>query len=104
MSMESAAAFYEKLETDDQLRRQVNGAGSQHELEKLVKDELGYDFTQEEMQEVIFEKNPVLSDEELEAVVGGSQATQELGQIVGLLAGGAAGLTIGSSVASAAAA
>ena len=41
------------------------------EVEKLVREELGYDFTREEMQQVIFEKHPEMSDEELEAAVGG---------------------------------
>ena len=36
-----------------------------------MKGELGYDFTLEEMQKVVFERNPEMTDEELEAVVGG---------------------------------
>lgn len=71
MSMESAVAFYEKLEGDLKLQERIKGVGGQEELEKLVKDELGYDFTREEMQKVIFERNPEMTDEELEAVVGG---------------------------------
>ena len=40
-------------------------------MEAYVKGELGYDFTKAEMQQVVFERNPELTDEELEAVTGG---------------------------------
>ncbi len=70
MSKESAIAFWERLEGDEVLLERIRGC-TVSEVEKLVKGELGYDFTKEEMQQVIFEKNPELTDEELEAVVGG---------------------------------
>ncbi len=73
MSMESAVAFYEKLESDTSLMERLREM-TRPEAEKLVKGELGYDFTKEEMQQVIFERHPELSDEELEAVVGGLEA------------------------------
>ncbi len=71
MSKESAVAFWERLEGDEVLLGRLQGCSSVIEAEAIVKGELGYDFTKEEMQQVIFERNPELTDEELEAVVGG---------------------------------
>lgn len=71
MSRESAVAFYEKLEKDLELQKHIHGMKNKEELEKMVRDDLGYSFTREEMQKVILERNPDLSDEELEQVVGG---------------------------------
>ncbi len=70
MSKESAVAFLERLKGDDVLVKRLQGC-TVPEAKKLVKGELGYDFTKEEMQQVIFEKNPELTDEELDMVVGG---------------------------------
>ncbi len=71
MSMESAVAFYERLENDVELQEKLKELGTNESVSQYVKGELGYDFTLEEMQKVIFEKNPEMTDEELEAVVGG---------------------------------
>lgn len=71
MSMEHAVSFYEKLEGDLELQKRISKIESQAELENFVKNELGYNFTKEEMQKVIFDRNPEMTDEELEAVVGG---------------------------------
>ena len=72
MSMESAVSFYERLEKDVELQEKLKELGTKENISQYVKGELGYDFTLEEMQKVIFEKNPEMTDEELEAVVGGS--------------------------------
>ncbi len=71
MSMESAVAFYERVEKDTELQKKLRELGSKENVERYVKGELGYDFTLEEMQKVIFERNPEMTDEELEAVTGG---------------------------------
>ncbi len=73
MSMESAVAFYERVErdTDTELQQELKELGEKEKISQYVKNELGYDFTLEEMQKVIFEKNPEMTEEELEAVVGG---------------------------------
>ncbi len=71
MSMESAVAFYERVEKDAELQQKLKGLGTNESVSQYVKGELGYDFTLEEMQKVIFERNPEMTDEELEAVVGG---------------------------------
>ena len=71
MPMESAVAFYERLEKDAELQEKLKELGSKEKIEPYVKNELGYDFTREEMQKVIFENHPEMTDEELEAVVGG---------------------------------
>lgn len=72
MSMESAAAFYERLEKDAELMARIKELASQEKIERYVTEELGYRFTKEEMQKVVFEKNPEMTDEELEAVTGGT--------------------------------
>ena len=72
MSKESAVAFYERVERDVELQEKLKDLNTKENIARYVKEELGYDFTLEEMQKVIFEKNPEVTDEELEAVVGGS--------------------------------
>ena len=71
MSLESAAAFYERVQNDEAFQEQIKTLKDPDVIERYVKDELSYDFTREEMQQVIFERNPEMTDEELEAVVGG---------------------------------
>jgi predicted ribosomally synthesized peptide with nif11-like leader len=71
MSIESARAFYERVETDVQLQEKLKELNTKDNIEPYVKGELGYEFTLEEMQKVVFEKNPEMTEEELEAVVGG---------------------------------
>ena len=70
MSLESAVAFYERLERDSELREKLKELGSRKNVERYVREDLGYVFSNEEMQKVVFEKNPEMSDEEVEAVVG----------------------------------
>jgi predicted ribosomally synthesized peptide with nif11-like leader len=72
VSREAAVAFYERLEEDEALRNLLKDLGARERIEHFVKGELGYDFTLEEMRKVIFERNSELSDQELEAVVGGN--------------------------------
>ena len=75
MSLESAAAFYERVQNDEAFQEQIKTLKDPDVIERYVKGELGYEFTKEEMQRVIFERNPEMSDEELEAVTGGSTST-----------------------------
>jgi len=95
MSMKNAVTFYEKLQDDLELQKKIVEIGDNEKLEHLVRDELGYEFTKEEMQKVVFERNPELTDEELEAVVGGMSMEAALAIVVpsgigaGLLGGGA---------------
>ena len=98
MSIESAKAFYERLETDMDLQEKLKELNTKENIEPYVKGELGYEFTLEEMQKVIFEKNPEMTDEELEAVVGGS-VIGTIGLI--LLAGPALFLGLAAGVAAA---
>ena len=60
---------------DNQLAEDIKELGTPEKVEAYVRGELGYDFTREEMQKVIFERHPEMSDEELEAVVGGKDLT-----------------------------
>lgn len=71
MSVKSAVAFYERVEKDLELQEKLKELGTKESVERYVKEEFGYDFTLEEMQKVIFERNPEMTDEELETVVGG---------------------------------
>ena len=93
MSRESAAAFLERLEGDEVLMERLRGC-TVPEAEKLVKGELGYDFTKEEMQQAIFQKNPEVTDEELEAVVGGGSKDIMSGITIGMGICGGTGLII----------
>lgn len=72
MSVESAAAFYERLQSDASLLDTLNECGGKERLMQYVKDELGYDFTPREMRKVLFERNPEMTEEELQSVVGGT--------------------------------
>ena len=90
MPMESAVAFYERLEKDAELQEKLKELGTKENISQYVKGELGYDFTLEEMQKVIFERNPEMTDEELEAVVGGDQLLESISQIFMSLLGAAA--------------
>lgn len=97
MSMESAVAFYERVERETELRQKLKEFDTKENVAQFVKGELGYDFTLEEMQKVIFERNPKITDEEMEAVVGGSEVDflsgylAGMGVTVGIFVGGALG-------------
>ena len=90
MSMESAVAFYERLEKDAVLQEKLKEFGTKESVERYVKGELGYAFTLEEIRKVIFERNPEMTDEELEAVVGGNQVLEIISYIFMTLLGAAA--------------
>ena len=97
MSLESAAAFYERLEREPELTERIRELNTPDRIEPYVKGELGYDFTREEMQQVIFERNPEMTDEEMEAVVGGlDPASLAIGGLIGV--GAAAGIVVGCAV------
>ncbi len=102
MSKESAVAFLERLEGDEVLVERLRGC-TVPEAEKLVKGELGYDFTKEEMQQAVFARNPEVTDEELEAVVGGLSDDMTYGIAIGIGIGGGMGLIAVASLAAAAA-
>ncbi len=72
MSREAAVAFYERLEGDRDLMEKIRELGTREAIRRYVKEELGYDFTREEMQKAISERNPQLSEVDLESVVGGT--------------------------------
>jgi len=96
--MESAVAFYEKLERDEALATHIQELGDKEKISAYVMDKLGYEFTREEMQKVVFERNPEMSDEELEAVIGGKLDPSSI------LVGASIGLSIGIAIFAAAAA
>ena len=102
MSIESAAAFYDRLQSDVSLQEQLKATGDRKRVEAYVRDELGYDFTKEEMQKVVFERNPEMTDEELEAVVGGVSDDMLIGISIGVGIGGGRGI-IALAIAAAAA-
>ncbi len=98
MSMESATAFYERLESDTELTARIQELQTREAIGRYVREELGYDFSLEEMQKVIFERNPEITDEEMEAVVGGQLDT------FSVLVGATAGLGVAVAIVAAAAA
>jgi predicted ribosomally synthesized peptide with nif11-like leader len=104
MSMEAATSFYERLEQEPELTERIRELSTQDRIESYVKGELGYDFTREEIQKVIFGRNPEMTDEEMEAVVGGLDGTSILvGAGLGLGAGlGVATVLVAASAGAAA--
>ncbi len=72
MSMESAVAFYERVEQDKALQERIRELNTPERIESYVKGELGFEFSRAEMQKVIFQRNPEMTEEELDSVVGGS--------------------------------
>ena len=102
MSIEFAAAFYDRLQNEVSLQEQLKAMADRDRVEAYVRDELGYDFTKEEMQKVIFERHPEMTDEELEAVVGGVSDDMMIGISIGVGIGGGMGI-IALAIAAAAA-
>ncbi len=68
MSVESAKAFIETLKTDETFARQVVALKDKEQRKKFVMSK-GFDFTDEELEEV----TGSLTDVELEAISGGDQ-------------------------------
>ncbi len=66
MSIESAKAFIERVINDEDFRKELEGRDSAEERMKFAKAQ-GLDFTEDEIASV----RDDLTDEELEAVVGG---------------------------------
>ena len=81
MSIESAVAFYERVEKDTALQEKLKELNTKENISQYVKGELGYDFTLDEMQKVLYERNPRMTDEDLEGVVGGVVSTHSDGFI-----------------------
>ncbi len=66
MSIESAKAFLERVENDEDFRKELEGKTSVEERIKFAKAQ-GFDFTKDEIREL----NDSLSDEQLDAVAAG---------------------------------
>ncbi len=67
MSIESTKAFLERVENDEDFKKELEGQASVEERMKFAKAQ-GFDFTKDEIREVSEEG---LSDDELDAVAGG---------------------------------
>ena len=73
--VEQAKELLERLRTDAELSARLEEASNEERI-KIVTEELGYDFTEEDFQAAVGELGLAeLSDEDLEAVAGGSSAT-----------------------------
>ncbi len=66
MSIESAKAFVERMNTDDDFRKELDEKSTPEDRMQFVKAN-GFDFSKEELEQVKSE----LSDEELESLSGG---------------------------------
>ncbi len=66
MSIESAKAFFERVENDEDFRKEVEDKTSVEERIKFAKAQ-GFDFTKDEIPEV----TDSLSDEQLDALAAG---------------------------------
>ena len=78
MSQEAAVAFYQRLEMEPELQEKIKAMGTPERVQIYVREELGYAFTKEEMQRVVYERHPEMTDEELEAVTGGFALTSTI--------------------------
>ncbi len=72
MSMKSAVAFYERMEKDIELQGKLKELGSDENARSYLKNELGFDFTEKELRKALSERNPEMTDVDLEAVSGGA--------------------------------
>jgi predicted ribosomally synthesized peptide with nif11-like leader len=72
MAQEDAKKFIEKFYSDKTLREKMKAAQNDEEKKKIAKD-LGLSFTKEEFEKA-YRASKELSDEELDAVAGGSSA------------------------------
>ncbi len=72
MSMESALAFYERVEKDVELQGKLKELGSDENVRSYLKNELGFDFTEEELRKALSERNPEMTGGDWEAVTGGA--------------------------------
>jgi predicted ribosomally synthesized peptide with nif11-like leader len=66
VSIESAKAFLERVENDEDFRKELEGKTSVEERIKFAKTQ-GFDFTKDEIREL----TDSLSDEQLDAVAAG---------------------------------
>lgn len=74
MSLANVKGFIQKLKDDEELRNRVNECNTNEEKFQVAKDE-GFDFTVEEFKEVYQD----LTDDELEAISGGSRSHEYRG-------------------------
>ncbi len=81
MSIESAKAFLERVENDEDFRKELEGKTSLEERMKFAKLQ-GFDFTKGEIRECM----ESLSDEDLDAVAAGGW--KEAGMVTGVAATG----------------
>ncbi len=79
MSTESAKAFIERVENDEDFRKELEGRDSAEERMKFAKAR-GFDFTKDEIAEL----NDVLTKDELESVAGGVCASLSLKTMGGM--------------------
>lgn len=74
MSVESAKGFVQQLKTDEELRNRMAECKSNEEQFRMAKEE-GFDFTLEEFN-IVYQN---LTDDELEAISGGSRSHEYRG-------------------------
>lgn len=97
MSKESAVAYLERIAKDKEFRDKVASAKDDAERWDMVK-EAGFDFTKEELKQVIQETSgKKLSDAELEQVTGGCVIAAAV-SAAGATAASAVGTVVGHEV------
>ena len=90
MSIESAKAFLERVQNDEDFRKELEAQTSKDERMKFAKAQ-GFDFTKEEIESLTSE----LSDEEMDGVSGGSWI-----KVVSSGGGGGGCVNVGGGIAS----
>ena len=93
MSKESAIEFLERVDRDEEFKKEIAAAKDDEARWEIVKG-AGFDFTKEDLRDAIQEKTGgELSDDELAHVTGGA-----IGLAAVATAGATAGTVVGQSV------
>lgn len=81
MSAETAVQWVIKLHENEELRKEAEAAGSFEARQELAKKH-GFKFTKEEIEKALKGDESELSDDDLDAVSGGTDATTVLNSTV----------------------
>jgi predicted ribosomally synthesized peptide with nif11-like leader len=76
MSLENAKKFLKEFKGNAEFRSSIENASDDETRQQLARD-AGYDFTREEVKEVMGAEGGKISDSDLEAVAGGASSTMD---------------------------
>ena len=88
MSLENAKEFLREFQGNSEFRSSIENAADDETRRQLAQD-AGYDFTKQEVKEVM-SSDEKISDADLEAVAGGASSTGDVNPTVVVIAAAAA--------------